>query len=406
MKKVKDIIMNLINGLCMALADSVPGVSGGTIAFLLGFYDKFIGSLDDLFRGKIEEKKTALKFLIKIGCGWLIGFLIAATVLSSLFNEHIYTMSSLFLGFILLAIPVFIKEEKNVLKGKYKNLIFTLIGIVVVVGITILNSAGGINIDVNSLNIGTIVYVFIAAMIAITAMILPGISGSTLLLIFGLYIPIMTKIKTLLTFDFSALPILIVFGLGIITGILVFTKLIRKCLEKHRSQTIYTVLGMMIGSMYSIVMGPTTLEVPKEAMTFSTFNIVAFIIGGVIIGGLELLKKYFNSEKVNIKEGDYEFDRTKYYSLNDTQQKAVVENDLVSINKNYDYFDYLIDNGYKDTNDLWKFYAILYDGSIICSPFETVDDAILNGFCYFKFTGNLDDIIYHTQGKSLTKTMN
>lgn len=297
MKKVKDIIMNLINGLCMALADSVPGVSGGTIAFLLGFYDKFIGSLDDLFRGKIEEKKTALKFLIKIGCGWLIGFLIAATVLSSLFNEHIYTMSSLFLGFILLAIPVFIKEEKNVLKGKYKNLIFTLIGIVVVVGITILNSAGGINIDVNSLNIGTIVYVFIAAMIAITAMILPGISGSTLLLIFGLYIPIMTKIKTLLTFDFSVLPILIVFGLGIITGILVFTKLIRKCLEKHRSQTIYTVLGMMIGSMYSIVMGPTTLEVPKEAMTFSTFNIVAFIIGGVIIGGLELLKKYFNSVK-------------------------------------------------------------------------------------------------------------
>lgn len=297
MKKVKDIIMNLINGLCMALADSVPGVSGGTIAFLLGFYDKFIGSLDDLFRGKIEEKKTALKFLIKIGCGWLIGFLIAATVLSSLFNEHIYTMSSLFLGFILLAIPVFIKEEKNVLKGKYKNLIFTLIGIVVVVGITILNSAGGINIDVNSLNIGTIVYVFIAAMIAITAMILPGISGSTLLLIFGLYIPIMTKIKTLLTFDFSALPILIVFGLGIIAGILVFTKLIRKCLEKYRSQTIYTVLGMMIGSMYSIVMGPTTLEVPQVAMTFSTFNIVAFIIGGVIIGGLELLKKYFNSVK-------------------------------------------------------------------------------------------------------------
>lgn len=289
--------MNLINGLCMALADSVPGVSGGTIAFLLGFYDKFIGSLDDLFRGKIEEKKTALKFLIKIGCGWLIGFLIAATVLSSLFNEHIYTMSSLFLGFILLAIPVFIKEEKNVLKGKYKNLIFTLIGIVVVVGITILNSAGGISIDVNSLNIGTIVYVFIAAMIAITAMILPGISGSTLLLIFGLYIPIMTKIKTLLTFDFSALPILIVFGLGIITGILVFTKLIRKCLEKYRSQTIYTVLGMMIGSMYSIVMGPTTLEVPQVAMTFSTFNIVAFIIGGVIIGGLELLKKYFNSVK-------------------------------------------------------------------------------------------------------------
>lgn len=297
MKKIKDIILNLINGLCMALADSVPGVSGGTIAFLLGFYDKFIGSLDDLFRGNMEKKKTALKFLIKIGCGWVIGFLTAATVLSSLFNEHIYTMSSLFLGFILLAIPVFIKEEKEVLRGKYKNLIFAFLGIAVVVGITIFNSTGGINIDVNNLNIGTIIYVFIAAMIAITAMILPGISGSTLLLIFGLYIPIMTKIKALLTLNFSALPILIVFGLGVITGMLVFTKLIRRCLEKHRSQTIYTVIGMMIGSMYSIVMGPTTLEVPQVAMNFSTFNIIAFIIGGLTIGGLELLKKYLNNAK-------------------------------------------------------------------------------------------------------------
>lgn len=297
MKKVKDFIMNFINGLCMALADSVPGVSGGTIAFLLGFYDKFIGSLDDLFRGKMEEKKNALRFLIKIGCGWIIGFLVAATVLSSLFNEHIYTMSSVFLGFILLAIPVFIKEEKKVLKSNYKNLIFTLIGIAVVVGITILNSKGGINIDVNNFNIITIIYVFIAAMIAITAMILPGISGSTLLLIFGLYIPIMTKIKVFLTFDFSVLPILIVFGLGLITGILVFTKLIRKCLEKHRSQTIYTVIGMMIGSMYSIVMGPTTLDVPQPSMNFSTFNIIAFVIGCAIIIGLELLKRYFNKTK-------------------------------------------------------------------------------------------------------------
>lgn len=297
MKKLKDFIMNLINGFCMALADSVPGVSGGTIAFLLGFYDKFIDSLDDLFRGNMEKKKDALKFLVKIGCGWLIGFLIAATVLSSLFNDHIYVMSSLFIGFILLAIPVFIREEKAVLKGKYKNLIFTLIGIAVVAGITFFNSKGGININIDNFNIGTIIYVFIAAMIAITAMILPGISGSTLLLIFGLYIPIMTRIKALLTLDFSVLPILIVFGLGIIAGILVFTKLIRKCLEKYRSQTIYTVIGMMIGSLYSIVMGATTLENPKPAMTFSTFSIIAFIIGGVIIGGLELLKKYYNKSK-------------------------------------------------------------------------------------------------------------
>ncbi|MBO5349506.1 MAG: DUF368 domain-containing protein [Clostridia bacterium] len=281
----------------MALADSVPGVSGGTIAFLLGFYDKFIGSLDDLFRGNMEKKKEALKFLIKLGCGWVVGFLIAASVLANFFNTKIYTMSSLFLGFILFAIPVVIREEKNTIKGKYKHLIFLLLGIAVVVGISLLTSTGGMNVDINNFNIGTIIYVFIAAMIAISAMILPGISGSTLLLIFGLYIPIMTRAKALISFDFSVLPILIVFGLGMVAGILTFTKLIRKCLEKYRSQTVFAILGMMIGSMYSIVMGPTTLDVPQAAMTFSTFNIIAFVIGGVIICGLELLKRYFEKTK-------------------------------------------------------------------------------------------------------------
>lgn len=118
------------------------------------------------------------------------------------------------------------------------------------------------------------------------------------------------------------------------------------------------------------------------------------------------LQKYFTSEKVSIEEGDYQFDRTKYYSFNDTEQKSVVENDLVNVNDNYDYINYLIDNGYKDTNDLWIFYGVLYDGSVVSSAFETVDDAVLSGFHYFKFTGNIDDIVYHVKGKSLTKSMN
>ena len=88
MKKIKEMIINFFNGFLMALADSVPGVSGGTVAFILGFYDKFIASLDDLFRGNIEKKKKALVYLIKIGIGWVIGFLLAASVLSSLFHMN------------------------------------------------------------------------------------------------------------------------------------------------------------------------------------------------------------------------------------------------------------------------------------------------------------------------------
>lgn len=297
-KNLKEWILNFINGFCMALADSVPGVSGGTVAFILGFYDKFIGSLDSLFRGKMEEKKSALLFLIKLGIGWACGFIIAALVLGSIFNEQIYNISSLFIGFIIFAIPIVIYEERKALKKNYLNVLFALIGIVFVVAITLLNPASGqgISIHVDNLSIGLIAYVFFAAMIAISAMVLPGISGSTLLLIFGLYVPIMSAVKEILHMNFSYFPILCVFGLGVITGIVLFVGLIRKALENFRSQTIYVIIGMMIGSLFSIVMGPTTLEVPQEAMNFSTFNILFFIIGGVIIVGLQIFKMFLKKD--------------------------------------------------------------------------------------------------------------
>lgn len=297
MKKLKELIMNFIQGFCMALADSVPGVSGGTIAFLLGFYDQFIGSLDNLFRGNLEEKKSALKFLIKIGIGWIIGFGIAATILANLFNTQIYAMSSLFIGFIIFAIPLVIYEEKDALKSNYKNIIFAILGIVLVVTITLLTSSNGQAVDINNLNIGTIIYVFIAAAIAISAMVLPGISGSTLLLIFGLYIPIMGAIKEFFHFNFSYLPVLIIFGLGIIAGIVFFVGLIRKCLDNYRGASIYAIIGMMIGSLYSIIQGPTTLSEPQAAMTFGTFNILSFIIGILILVALQGLKIFMDKNK-------------------------------------------------------------------------------------------------------------
>ena len=297
MKKLKELIMNFVQGFCMALADSVPGVSGGTIAFLLGFYDKFITSLDNLFRGNLEEKKSALIFLIKLGIGWVIGFAISATILSNLFNTQIYAMSSLFLGFIIFAIPIIIYEEKETLKGNYKNIIFLILGIALVVLITILTSSNGQGVDVTNLSIGTVIYIFIAAAIAISAMVLPGISGSTLLLIFGIYIPIMNAIKEFLHFNFSYLPILIVFGFGVITGIVTFVRLIKKCLENYRSQAIYAIIGMMIGSLYSIINGPTTLSEPQEAMTFGTFNILFFILGILILVALQGLKMFMDKSK-------------------------------------------------------------------------------------------------------------
>ena len=133
-------------------------------------------------------------------------------------------------------------------------------------------------------------------MVAISAMILPGISGSTILLIFGIYIPIMNNIKAFLHLDFSVLPTLIIFGFGILAGVIIFARIARKCLEKHRSQTVYAILGLMIGSIYSIILGPTTLDEPKAMMDFTSFSPIFFVIGGTVIIGLELLKRVLNKK--------------------------------------------------------------------------------------------------------------
>ena len=294
-------IINFIRGFFMALADSVPGVSGGTIAFILGFYDDFINSLNSLIsRDNMDNKKNSLIFLFKLGIGWVTGMVLSVLFLSSIFDAQIYKISSLFTGFIVVSIPLIISQEKDSIVGKYKNILFTIIGITIVALITYFNPAssnGGLNLSLDSLSIGLGIFVFVAGMIAISAMVLPGISGSTLLLIFGLYTGIIGAVKEVLTFNFSYLPILIIFGLGVLTGIATTIKVIKFVLKKYRSQTVYLILGLMIGSLYAIFMGPTTLEGAKPAMNLSSFSLIFFMIGGALILGLERLKVVFESKE-------------------------------------------------------------------------------------------------------------
>ncbi|WKY49241.1 DUF368 domain-containing protein [Eubacteriaceae bacterium ES3] len=272
----------------MALADSVPGVSGGTIAFVLGFYDKFIGSINDLFYEKGNKRKEAIIFLLKLGIGWVTGMIGAVLVISNAFEEHIYLTSSLFLGLIVASIPIVIREEKDALIERKSNLIFTLVGALLVIGITVFNNTSFMTeINLNSLNIFLIVYIFICGMIAISAMFLPGISGSSLLLILGLYVPIMNALNESLHFNSSYLPGFLLFGAGIVTGAFTVVKGIKLCLERYRSKTMYSVIGLMIGSLYAVVMGPTTLEIPSAAMSLSTFHLSAFVMGGLLVSILQ-----------------------------------------------------------------------------------------------------------------------
>lgn len=281
-----------MNGFCMALADSVPGVSGGTVAFIMGFYDRFIGSIHDLAFGKMKEKKAAIVYLAKLGVGWIIGMVMAVIILSALFESHIYTVSSLFIGFITGAIPLIVKEEKESMKEVSKGILFCLIGIMLVVGITWANgSVGGALMDLGEFSIGAAIKLFFIGMIAISAMFLPGISGSTLLLIFGAYIPVITAIKEILSLDFSYIPNMMFFGCGVLAGTVTVVKAIKVCLENYRTQTVYMILGMMIGSFYAIIMGPTTLEVPQAALNLRSFQIISAVAGVSLVLGMQLIKE-------------------------------------------------------------------------------------------------------------------
>ena len=284
-----------MNGFCMALADSVPGVSGGTVAFILGFYDRFIGSINDFVFGNMEKKKTSFSYLVKLGIGWMTGMVLAVLLLSSLFESYIYTVSSLFMGFIAGSIPLIIREEKESFGGSrniLKGIGFCIAGILVVAGIAWLNGKTGVaSMDLGQFHIGTGIRLFFIGMIAISAMFLPGISGSTLLLIFGAYIPVITAVRGLLGMDFSYLPLLIFFGLGVLTGAVTVVKGIQFYLEKFRTQSVYAILGMMIGSFYAIMQGPATLKVPQPVMGFGNFQILAALVGLALVLGMQLMKE-------------------------------------------------------------------------------------------------------------------
>lgn len=289
----------------MALADSIPGVSGGTIAFILGFYDEFVNSLHHLISGSKIERISALRFLSKIGIGWATGFLLSVIFITSIFEKSIYEISSLFMGFIIASIPLIIKSEKNTLL-EIKNIGFLIIGIGLVFAMTYFNpisSAGrSFSIKSENLNIMLGVYIFLSGMIAISAMVLPGISGSTILLIFGLYTPILNGIKGVLKLNFGYFPGVTIFGCGILIGVLVTVRGVRSLLRKFRPQTIYCIIGLMIGSIYAVIMGPLSLEIPQAPMNIYSFNIVFFILGCILVPALEGLKvllKNKNSELEN-----------------------------------------------------------------------------------------------------------
>ncbi|RQX57232.1 DUF368 domain-containing protein [Staphylococcus aureus] len=265
--------INILKGFAMGTSDLVPGVSGGTIALLLGIYNQFIASISGIFSRRFWPSFT---FLIPI----IIGMLLAMGSLSNLFNyllsqHHIPTMF-FFGGLIIGILPYLLKISNYKTSFTTKHYMMVIAGIAILIVITLMNNGDKHAGETLALSTGLIIKYFIAGMCASSAMLLPGISGSFMLLVFGVYGTVMLAISEVVKLNFIGLPILLAVGFGVLAGFIISSKIIQYFLTHHKLMTFALIIGFVVGSLFAVFPGlPTNI-----VMWF--VSLVVFIIGFIV----------------------------------------------------------------------------------------------------------------------------
>ncbi|EOB8150449.1 DUF368 domain-containing protein [Staphylococcus aureus] len=265
--------INILKGFAMGTSDLVPGVSGGTIALLLGIYNQFIASISGIFSRRFWPSFT---FLIPI----IIGMLLAMGSLSNLFNyllsqHHIPTMF-FFGGLIIGIVPYLLKISNYKTSFTTKHYMMVIAGIAILIAITLMNNGDKHAGETLTLSTGLIIKYFIAGMCASSAMLLPGISGSFMLLVFGVYGTVMLAISEVVKLNFTGLPILLAVGFGVLAGFIISSKIIQYFLTHHKLMTFALIIGFVVGSLFAVFPGlPTNI-----VMWF--VSLVVFIIGFIV----------------------------------------------------------------------------------------------------------------------------
>lgn len=244
MRSFKDYSLVFFKGMAMGGADVIPGVSGGTIAFITGIYEELLSSISkidfntfkNLFQGNFKLFWTQINgnFLLSILLGILVSVFSLMRFIKFAMAEFPIPLWSFFFGLIIISAFSVAKEIKQ---WRIIDVVSIIVGIVVALFIT--SSTPTTTTDAWW-------FVFITGMVAICAMILPGVSGSFILLIFGKYMYILTAVSN---FDIAVVSI---FGAGCIVGLLGFSRVVSWLLKNFHNPTIAILSGFMIGSLYKI----------------------------------------------------------------------------------------------------------------------------------------------------------
>ena len=294
MRKLKDYLTISIKGACMGAADVIPGVSGGTIAFITGIYDEFVGSIARidaeavrlLLRGKLREfwKHINGWFLLAIAAGIGVSVVSLAGLMQMLLVSFPIQTWAFFFGLIV-ASSIFILRG---ISG-WKALEGVLLAFGAVLGVTVCTLSPTQTPD-------ALWFIFLSGAIAICAMILPGISGSFILLILGKYQYIMGVISGLASGEDFALNLLIlaVFLAGAMVGILGFSKFLHWLLGRWNKETLIVLAGFIIGSLVKVWPWSNTealLQVETTGSMHIGGAVIFALIGFCLVTGIEIAGK-------------------------------------------------------------------------------------------------------------------
>ena len=281
---MKNAIILGIKGFIMGIANIIPGVSGGTLALTLGIYEDFIKAISHFF-SKIKEN---VKFLLPIVIGIGLAIISMSRVIDYSYEHFPIPTAMFFMGLVIGGVPLLLKKVKRKKEVKQpSSYVLAAITFAVVILLALSEQLFNIKLVANLTNMSIIEYVvlFAVGVIAAATMVIPGVSGSLVLILLGYYYPILKVIKNITSFNnlFSNLVIAGVFGVGVLVGIVGVAKLIEFLLSKYETKTYFGVIGFIIASIIAIPIA-TMNSVPNLIFSISQIliGLIVMIIGGVI----------------------------------------------------------------------------------------------------------------------------
>ena len=246
-------ILDILRGAVIGVSNIIPGVSGGTMAVSMGIYDRVIYAVNNLFK----QFKKNFRDLLPIIIGVLIGLFAFAALIGTLLGTKSseIPMTRLptnfaFIGLILGGLPAIYKRV-NMKSAKVPGVILFLVFLALVVVLPLLNPPEARTVDHS---IGTMLLMIPLGAIASSTMVIPGISGSMILMLLGYYNPVINAMNDLRGGDWSSLAILLPYAVGLLVGIVFIAKLMNFLLKKHAALTFSAIFGLVIGSPVALLM--------------------------------------------------------------------------------------------------------------------------------------------------------